>query len=87
MSHLLYRHRLIWDGRRGTLSLCGVHHRLSGPPAPFADANYIDYAPEVRVAQIRRAHGAMRDMTAEEIAQAEQAMLRVFEAGPVDAKP
>lgn len=86
MSHLLYSHRLMWDGRGGVATRRNVRLVLSMAPAPFPDAQYIDYAPEVRVAQIRRAHGPMRDMTADEIATAEAFLREAIPEVP-DATP
>lgn len=71
MSDLLYSHRLWWSGTSGVAICRNLRMPLSAPPPRFEDANYIDYAPEVQVAQMRRAHGPMRDMSAEEIAIAE----------------
>ena len=85
MSHLLYSHRLWWGGKTGLAIRRNLRLVLSLPPPLFEDANYIDYAPEVQVAQMRRAHGAMRDMSAEEIAIAESFLRAVLPDEAPDA--
>ena len=81
MSHLLYTTRLWWDGRHGLAMLHGRQVPLTGAPAAFAQAEYIDYAPEVRCAQWRPGRGRMREMEAGEI-QAANAFLRECCAAP-----
>ncbi len=72
MSHLLYQTRLWWDGRRGLAMLHGRQHLFIAPPPAFEKAEYIDFAPEVRCAQLRMRAGPMRDMEADEVAAAQQ---------------
>ncbi len=86
VSYLLYSHRLWWDGRTGVCALRGCYRKVASAPAVFADAEYIDYAPEVGVFQIRRRGEPMRDMRDDEKATAE-AHLRELFPGPAAAHP
>lgn len=72
MSADLYSRRLYWDGRKGTVRADGVTVELrSAPRLTLQDhCVEIDYAPEVRVAQIRDSAEAWRDMTVDEISAA-----------------
>jgi hypothetical protein len=67
---LLYQTRLWWDGRRGLAMLRGRQHLFTAVPPEFEQAEYIDFAPEVRCAQMRTRTGPMRDMEADEVAAA-----------------
>lgn len=87
MSHLLYSHRLLWDGRSGVAALGGRYRKLHTAPTFRDDIDYVDYAPEVRVAQIRTGHGQMRDMTSAEIAQSEAYLQATFAAPAVPDAP
>ena len=78
MSHLLYSQRLYWDGRSGAAALHGRYRKITQGPPLWDDANYIDFAPEVRVAQVRRDHGPMRDMTPAESAAAWRYLQAIF---------
>ena len=63
MSADLYSRRLYWDGRKGTVRADGVTVELrSAPRLTLQDhCVEIDYAPEVRVAQIRDSAEAWRE--------------------------
>ena len=77
MSIALYRLRLYWDGRHGA-ARNGDDTRIlvEAPVLPGAhgaeNLEEIDYAPEVDVAQVREREGDWREMTAEEVAAAEE---------------
>ena len=72
MSADLYSRRLYWDGRRGAIRADGVTVELRTAPrlSPLDRCVEIDFAPEVRVAQIRDSAEAWRDMTVDEISAA-----------------
>jgi hypothetical protein len=69
MSEALYATRLFWNGRQGCARHNGVAVDLRTAPAPLAGVHNlteIDFAPEVRVAQIRESAGCWRDLNTEE---------------------
>lgn len=69
MSANLYLTRLYWDGRRGLAKSGDVSIELHAAPAVLGGPVEIDFAPEVRVAEMRpRPCDPRRDMTPEEAA-------------------
>lgn len=75
MSLDLYSRRLHWDGRRGIAKCDGVTVVLTSSPMPQTIAE-IDYAPELRVAQVRESAQGWRDMTAAERDAADEQLQR-----------
>lgn len=77
MSHALYATRLYWAGTRG--GVAKLHGRcvpLHAPPhIGGAPVVAIDYVPEIHLRQIQPLASAWRDMTDDEVRQAD-AMLR-----------
>jgi hypothetical protein len=69
MSPALYSTRLMWGGRIGLAKHRGVWADLVAPPPILRHLKIteLDWAPEVRVAQLRELAGPMRDMTHPEI--------------------
>ncbi|MGH8429621.1 MAG: hypothetical protein ACREUF_04370 [Solimonas sp.] len=64
MSAKLYDIRLFWDGRHGCARFDQIEVELRACPMPGLQE--VDYAPEVKVALVREANQARRDMTPEE---------------------
>ena len=77
MSHALYATRLYWAGTRGGVAkLHGRCVELHAPPhIGGAPVVAIDYIPEVHLCQIQPLASAWRDMTDDEVRQAD-AVLR-----------
>lgn len=73
MSLKLYSTALIWYGRRGVAKLHGRQILLDQAPAlPGSDVVMVDYRPEIGVGRIQRIDGLACDMTAHEIAAADE---------------
>lgn len=76
MSPALYRTRLYWAGLRGYALLDGRVARLAGPPRlpglPELRVDAIDWCPCVHVAMVMPKFHGGRDLTAQEIAAAQQ---------------
>ena len=64
MSAKLYASRLYWDGRHGCARFDDIEIELRA--CPVSGVHEVDYAPEVKVALVREANAARRDMTPEE---------------------
>ena len=79
MSHALYATRLYWAGTRGGVAkLHGRCVELHAPPhIGGAPVVAIDYVPEICLCQIQPVGGRLRDMTQDEICQADAALRAV----------
>lgn len=87
MSHALYSTRLFWSGSRGIAKLRGREVFLSDAPrlgGPLV--LMVDYAPEVRCAEILRYGEARREMTADEIRAADHLLVEMTKE-PHDGTP
>jgi hypothetical protein len=83
MSHALYSTRLYWGGSRGIAKLRGRELMLSAAPVLAGPSILmIDYAPEVRCAEILRYGEARRDMTADEIRAADHLLAELTKETP-----
>lgn len=76
MSHALYTTRLYWAGTRGGIAkLHGRRVELHAAPhfdgAPVVG---VDYVPEIGLRQIQPVASAWRDMTDDEVRQADAAL-------------
>lgn len=83
MSHALYTTRLYWAGTRGGVAkLHGVRVELFAPPY-FAGAPVVgvDYIPEVGMRQIQHVAEAWRDMTDDEVREADATLRAVVTPG------
>jgi hypothetical protein len=77
MSLALYRLRLYWDGRHGAArngndTRILVERPLLRGAAQANNLEEIDYAPEVDLMQVRERAGEWREMTADEVAAADE---------------
>lgn len=75
MSADLYATRLFWNGRSGIAKCDGVTVTLSACPLGKTISE-VDYAPDVRVAQIRESAQGWRDMTKAERDAADDQLTR-----------
>lgn len=87
MSIALYQLRLYWDGRQGAARNGNDTRILVEPPTLLGATNAhpleeIDYAPEVRVAQVREREGDWREMTPDEVAAAEALLASLNDSKP-----
>lgn len=82
MSNDLHLVRLVWDGRHGIAKSGGVSVELLRPPAlpGVVRISEIDYAPFVRLQQIRESAGLWRVMRPSEIASADAMLARMCAA-------
>lgn len=76
MSDQLYRIRLFWSGTRGLAKKWGRQiHLTQAPTLPgcaYLRPVFVDYAPEIDVAELQEVGGAQRGMTDAEIMGAEE---------------
>jgi hypothetical protein len=78
MSHALYTTRLYWAGGRGIAKLHGREVRLTAPPhLPGMEIEAVDYTPEVRCAMVMPRRGGWREMTSDEIHEADQLLAEI----------
>ena len=83
MSHALYTTRLYWAGTRGGVAkLHGRRVELHAPPH-FAGAPVVgvDYVPEIGLRQIQLVAEPWRDMTADEVREADATLRAVVAPG------
>lgn len=79
MSHALYATRLYWAGSRGGIAkLHGRSVALQAAPR-FGGAPVVgvDYVPEIGLRQIQPVCGAWRDMTEDEVREADETLRAV----------